>query len=73
MSAHETVPADIAAAIEMFSTAAHRCGSYLGKPEWKSLVEASELERKALDAVILRHLRGHAEMKAALERIEQGM
>jgi hypothetical protein len=47
----ETVPADIAAAIEAFERAVH----------------SDAYSRAALDAAILHHLRAYAEMKAALD------
>jgi hypothetical protein len=71
--AHETVPADIEAAIKAYADAvAH--GSYGSSPE-RGIIGTLEIRetRAALISAILAHLRGCAEMKAALERIEQGV
>jgi hypothetical protein len=68
----ETVPADIAAAIDKLASAAkaHGAASISERPATcRVYLQAST----ALNAVILHHLRAHAEMKAALERIEQGV
>lgn len=74
--AHETVPADIMAAIEAYDEAAQAFG-WASDMGVGSEVEETEADRKtaraALDAVILKHLRNADEMKAALERIEQGV
>lgn len=62
---NETVPADIAATIKAFEQAVHSDAYCPGG--------SVDETRAALDATILHHLRGYAEMKAGLERIEQGV
>ncbi len=69
--AHETVPADIDRAIVRYMTAVKSWAqASFGKREAE--FEAVQPARAALDAAILHHLRNADEMKAALERIEQG-
>jgi hypothetical protein len=57
----ETVPADIAAAIDRFEEEAQLLGG--GQCRFSE----NEAARAALNAAILKHLRGIDEMKAALE------
>jgi hypothetical protein len=64
----ETVPADIAAAIDLYAECARRSGEWFGV----SVDEGQAAARATLDAAILAHLRKADEMKAALERIEAG-
>lgn len=68
----ETVPADIAAAIDHLSRLSATYGQARA-PDKLAVAKAYDRARAALDAVILHHLRDAAEMKAALERIEQGV
>ncbi|MCJ2085519.1 hypothetical protein MKK88_05855 [Methylobacterium sp. E-005] len=73
--AHETVPADIAAAIENLMISAEDMGaSYDAKgfPDAER-EQMAEMYRSALNVTILKHLRNADENKAALERIEQGV
>lgn len=65
---NETVPADIAAAITAYGNAA---GSNWRNAGDEGAVEEAEA-RFSLELLILHHLRNADEMKAALERIEQG-
>lgn len=66
--ATETVPADIAAAINNLIYCAQRVGATFS--DFASEEQASA--RAALDAAILKHLRKADELKAALERITSG-
>jgi hypothetical protein len=74
--AHETVPVDIAAAIEELNYSAQY---YARQIDAANGIHAMRSERAlgkakaALDAAILKHLRNADENKAALERIEQGV
>ena len=67
----ETVPADIAAAIDHLSRLSAAFGQ-ARPPDKLAVAKAYDNARTDLDAVILHNLRAYAEMKAALERIEQG-
>lgn len=70
---HETVPADIAAAIErvVFTSYLHgtEIGDGTGAAAEARAKRAAESARFALDAAIIRHL---AELKAALEMQTSG-
>lgn len=67
--AHETVPADIAAAMDEFEGLVRSEGH-----EFSQTREADiEAARSSLNAAIIRHLQAYDEMKAALGRIEQGV
>lgn len=70
--ATETVPADIAAAIDRYTNAAGDavCVDY-GFDSWFNEKELA-VARAALDAVILTLVRDRDELKAALERITSG-
>ena len=73
--AHETVPADIAAAISRFDAAAQAWGweADMGTGADTAEVMAEyDAARAALDGAVLKHLRGVDEMKAALEAQTSG-
>lgn len=62
----ETVPADIAAAIDQLARLAFICGN--SRVSDRPAIEGAYVAaRAALDAAILHHLRAYAEMKAALD------
>lgn len=68
----ETVPADIALAI--CDVVAIAVGHARAHPsDQPAMSRAFTRASDKLDALIIHHLRGHAEMKTALERIEQGV
>lgn len=70
--AHETVPADIAAAIEAYTRAAADAVRVdYGFDSWFDDAELATA-RAALDAAILKHLRNADGMKAALEAQTSG-
>ncbi|MET3481565.1 hypothetical protein ABIC70_001072 [Methylobacterium sp. 1973] len=69
----ETIPADIAAAIDIFHLRALREGKLgIGTQASSEAANAASEARKRLERAISAHLRGHAELRAALEAIEAG-
>ncbi len=69
---HETVPADIAAALDKMTRIAAALAQAHASDR-AAIARAYDSARAEADAVILKHLRACDEMKAALERIEQGV
>jgi hypothetical protein len=64
----ETIPADIAAAIDIFHLRALRQGALgIGTRSSSDAEKAASEARKRLERAISAHLRGYAELKAALE------
>lgn len=69
----ETIPADIAAAIDIFHLAARKQGWFgTGTKASDEAEKAATDARRRLERVISSSPRGYAEMRTALEAIEAG-
>ncbi|KAA0117864.1 hypothetical protein CIW48_27055 [Methylobacterium sp. P1-11] len=69
----ETIPADIAAALDIFQNRALRQGRLgIGSQASSEAEKAASEARKRLERAISAHLRGYAGLKAAMDAITSG-